>query len=61
MENSNDQKSQQQNTQVKVDNLPKPARSIPEQEAELVKGGGGAYGGVLRGGDSLGIGEEIPQ
>lgn len=51
------QKTEENKVRVQVDNLPQKEHELKDREAQNIKGGGGAYGGVLR----SGIGEEIPQ
>ena len=56
MSNSTGQKPEAKTNRVQVANLPQQEKELRDLEAENVKGGGGAGGGVLRQ-----AGEEIPQ
>ena len=64
MSKPKEQKPEDNKGRVRVGNLPQQEEELKEREAENIKGGGGAPGGVVnnRGEYQLShIGEEIPQ
>jgi len=58
MRNSTKQTTEAKTNRVQVGSLPRQDKELKDKEAENVKGGGGAPGGVLQ---PSHIGEEIPQ
>lgn len=58
MSKGNETKTEEQKGRARVGNLPQDEKELKDREAQNIKGGGGAGGGVL--GDRH-IGEEIPQ
>jgi len=57
MSNSTEQSTESKTSRVQIGNLPQQEKELKDQEAEKVKGGGGASGGVIQ----RCAGEEIPQ
>ena len=57
MSNATQRKREADAGRVQVGKLPQKDKRLNKHEAENIKGGGGAYGGVLRNP----AGEEIPQ
>ena len=57
MSNSIEQKQETRTGRIQVGNLPQEEKSVKDQEAENVKGGGGLSGGVI----ASEIEEEIPK
>jgi len=56
MSNAKEQTQEAKTGRIQVGNLPQQEKELKEREAERIKGGGGASGGV-----NVVSGEEIPQ
>jgi hypothetical protein len=63
MSTPKEQKREDKKDRARVGNLPQQEKELKEREAENIKGGGGAAGGVVNRGENpltSHIGEEIP-